>query len=1190
MAISKNIPGAFKNPGAKELKEAQNEIKIEEAQTQDTLAPIPTTRRRGLLAGLEEGSNAGSPTGYIPQDLEAENRIQPAGQDIANTVDNEMLLNQVEEDGDIGPLVQELTDRELLDDQGLATVTGDPVYAANKLNQELNSQQDRQRKDTASSYEANTGAKFKQTIPNGSGSKTAYDNLLATGALLGQGLTNTINPTLRGESEIAFEVQDFLVKNDIIDPTNGVVKDKVGTALGLSVLEVAETTYQKTDDALEIKSLQQGDSDGFGDPGVIREKITSILFDKLMANPNVSNVDERLRTGFGGAGAQISPRLKSALEPLIYRSLLDSGMFEIIDLNRDDPNTEVKDERMVLTNQGEAYYLANRQILSDVFGDKRINISYTPVLDTAIPGIERELGDKARNISKKGKSSKNTIFESAVKMRLGSMPLRIDKESLTYVKMMVDQTMVAEETPNGTVYRLIDRDPKGDLFSTGVWASTLGLDQAKFIEFYAEALKRYEKLPNKEIKARDQAQKIMRQRMRHVARTVTDAETNDARTFYNKYFHASSVGRYFIRNTVLNSQNEKLVRNMVRNGKRTILNLNKINTPESKRIMKNWRYIIGKNLLDPSGDYNLTNGVRTEDMGVDAILNLSNRIFSDTKPGSVYDAWVKRGEALSKALELRETNPAAASDAFNAATLEGIHSKSFKKKDEWGYKMQSYIDVYRFDQAKKKGDAQLFEPRATTQHDGKQNGIAIQAMQLGDYESLSRTGLIFESEENVIPQGDLRDSFLDAAIDDIKTTFATEQDKAEFWLDFLQSIKDLPVDQRSSIIKDLSKTPMMETSYGMPPAFHMETALAFLKSADGKRLVDASRLTHSEVSKAYGSDEVKITADLNRIIGSGLLSIINIEQQALYKKAGLIWAMTGEDVALQGPLGTDIYMGAREYFETGETISLALPGGEVINVPLTESRYTGSSGKLVRRRVYDPKTNTFIKEERSKYGQLVANQLPVLTVQQIDAAIMANTIMNVNKDPKNPAFLIPVHDAIITDATSVDLYHDEINKQFVKVNNDYSISKAIINGLKKAKNTLKGRADKYPNEVADVSYNSKYRAVHDYLMTIHQEVENPRKVQLPEMELYVDPKTGKPSKMETTEGVTTKRALILADAIEAGWSPEGSDMKLLAIWNVINTYERDNLVLAKLEMNHKANEANKARIMKAIKPKPYPYN
>lgn len=1189
MAISKNIPGSFETPDAKELRDAQNEIKIEEAQTQDTLAPIPTTRRRGLLAGLEEGANAGSPTGYIPQDLEAENIIQPAGQDIANTVDNEMLLNQVEEEGDISPLIQELTNRELLDDQGLGVVSGDPVYAANKLNQELNSQLDRGQKAPTSVFDSKTGSEFKKQIPNASGSKTSYDSLVANGVLLGQGLTNTINPTLRGESEIDFELQDFFVDNNIIDPTNGVVKDRVGTALELSLLEVSESIYQKTDDSLDIAGLRDGESDGVGDPGIIREKITSILFDKLITNPNISQVDERLRTGFGGAGAQINPRLKSALEPLIYRSLLDSGMFQVIDLNRDDPNTELKDERIILTDRGEANYLANRQILADIFGDKRINVSYTPVLDTAIPGIERELGDKARNISKKGKSSKNTIFESAVKMRLGSMPLRIDKESLNYVKMMVDQTMVAEETPEGIVYRLIERDPKGDLFSTGAWASTLGLDKAKFTEFYAEALKRYEKFPNKEIKARDQAQKIMRQRIRHVARTVTDAETNDARTFYNKYFHASSVGRYFIRNTVLNSQNEKLVRNMVRNGKRTILDLKNINTPESKRIMKNWRYIIGKNLLDPSGDYDLTNGVRTEDMGADAILNLSNKVFQDPKFKTIYDSWVARGKQLSEALELRETNPSAAAVAFNAATLQGIHSKSFKKKDEWGYKMQSYIDMYRYDQAKKKGDTQLFEPRATTQHDGKQNGIAIQAMQLGDYESLSRTGLIFESEDNVIPQGDLRDSFLDSTITDITTTFATNQDKAEFWLDFLQSIKDLPVDQRSSVIKDLSKTPMMETSYGMPLKYHMETALTFLSSIDGKRLIDASRLTHSEVSKIY-EDEIQLAADLNTVIGSGLKAIINVEQQALYKKAGMIWAMTGEDVSLQGPLGTDIYMGAREYFETGETISLALPGGEVINVPLTESRYTGSSGKKVRRRIYDPKTNTYQMEERSKYGQLVANQLPVLTVQQIDAAIMARTIMNVNKDPNKPAFLIPVHDAIITDATSVDLYHDEINKQFVEINKEYSISKAIINGLKKAKNTLKGRADKYPDEVAEVSYNSKYRAVHDYLMTIYQEVENPRKIQLPPMELYKDKETGKPSKMETTEGVTTKRALILADAIKAGWSPEGSDMRLRPIWDVLNAYERDNRVLAQLEMNHVANEANKARVMKAIKPKPYPYN
>jgi hypothetical protein len=56
---------------------------------------------------------------------------------------------------------------------------------------------------------------------------------------------------------------------------------------------------------------------------------------------------------------------------------------------------------------------------------------------------------------------------------------------------------------------------------------------------------------------------------------------------------------------------------------------------------------------------------------------------------------------------------------------------------------------------------------------------------------------------------------------------------------------------------------------------------------------------------------------------------------------------------------------------------------------------------------------------RSRFGQLVANQLPVLTVQQIDAAIMARTIDAVNKNFYNkrkfePAkFVIPVHVAIL---------------------------------------------------------------------------------------------------------------------------------------------------------------------------------
>ena len=74
---------------------------------------------------------------------------------------------------------------------------------------------------------------------------------------------------------------------------------------------------------------------------------------------------------------------------------------------------------------------------------------------------------------------------------------------------------------------------------------------------------------------------------------------------------------------------------------------------------------------------------------------------------------------------------------------------------EWGYPLQSYLDMYEFEKARKLGTS--FKPKAQAQHDGKQNGIAIQAMQYGRENILQRTGVLYANEDNVIPFGDSND-------------------------------------------------------------------------------------------------------------------------------------------------------------------------------------------------------------------------------------------------------------------------------------------------------------------------------------------------------------------------------------------------------------------------------------------------
>jgi len=1162
MAINK--PGSQSYEGSGYLDEEAKRVQREQAV--DTAIE---NRRMPLIKDKDARAKLELP--YEPIGIDEPDRIKEADETVKVNSMQDALVES-EKEGDLSPLRKALGRVGVLNPQ-TNQITTDEGFIDEKLNLEVGTQDERKAQATPATYQAMTGSQMKKTLPHAAADKDVYDNVVAFGANQTDLLSRQLRPVLSSTEETSLDIGDFLANNNLFDMEKEQVTPNVGNAIAISFLETAEDIYNKTDDAIETDVFRDSPGDGIFDPALMRERVVGKVVDKLVENPNISTVDPRLRTGYGGASKTMKPTVRSALEGIVYESLYSAGLFDVIDLNKFE-NTDLKDERLILSEEGEAFFLANRDILSDIQEDKRVNVGYLPTLVQGIPGAERELGDKAKAISKRSKSSKNTIFEDAVKMRLGSMPLKIDKESARYAQLMVDQEITLDERG---VTQLLNPSTTGELYSTGNWAATLGLDKAKYIEFYSNALKRYQNSPVKEFKAREQADRIMRMRMRHIYRTMNDVAKNSDKIFYNKWFHASSVGRYFIRNTVLNSQNEKLVRNMVRSGKRTRVNLK--GNPD-KRTLDNWTYIIGRNLLDPDTDYNVTNGVKPEDMGWQSIINTTKKIINDPQYRKIYDAWYRKGIQLRTALN--DSNPQTAMETFNAATLTGIHSKAFKKKDDWGYKMQSYIDFANYVDAKKPESNGEFEMRAMVQHDGKQNGIAIQAMQLGDIDTLELVGMVYADENNIIAQGDIRDKFLTESMFNLGTTFASNQPKEKFWRDFLQYIDEQPVETRSTLIKDLSKVPLMETSYGMPAEFHIETALAFLESDKGQEALINAKTLNSDLKDM---DDIEMSADLNRIIGSGLNAVLKLKQQELYKKAGMLYAMMGGDVVLKGPLGTDIYMGANEHVKTGQTITVEnLSEAGFRQIELTESRYSGSAPKKIRRRIYNKETGKYEREPRSLFGKLASNQLPVLTVQQIDAAVMANTIMKVNEERMkqrvpDPLFMIPIHDAIITDATSVDLYHREINNQFREINMKYSISKSIINGLENAKNALKERASRSPGKLFKVDYDSEFRALHDYLFMLNQKSEG-----------YTDFPTATGEIIQIKEQLSSFQASLLSVARNSGWNPEGGDVPISVIYELIDRIMKKQRVLADLRQNHINNEANKKRIWSLISRRPYQYN
>jgi hypothetical protein len=194
---------------------------------------------------------------------------------------------------------------------------------------------------------------------------------------------------------------------------------------------------------------------------------------------------------------------------------------------------------------------------------------------------------------------------------------------------------------------------------------------------------------------------------------------------------------------------------------------------------------------------------------------------------------------------------------------------------------------------------------------------------------------------------------------------------------------------------------------------------------------------------------------------------------------------------------------------------------------------------------------------------------------------MANTIKEVNKDRydvgKPPKFVIPVHDAIITDATSVRDYHSTINRQFRKTNNEYSVTKAIYEGLTKAKSKAITELGRNPEKEEPLNYDSQFRAIHDALIRLVEKEKN----------------KGKPTKETDEEKIGGIRKQVnlsqknpsnlLRVARAHGWKEDGSGfVKHKHITALINEFFLGNNILAKLREENKMAQADRGKLYNRI--------
>ena len=159
--------------------------------------------------------------------------------------------------------------------------------------------------------------------------------------------------------------------------------------------------------------------------------------------------------------------------------------------------------------------------------------------------------------------------------------------------------------------------------------------------------------------------------------------------------------------------------------------------------------------------------------------------------------------------------------------------------------------------------------------------------------------------------------------------------------------------------------------------------------------------------------------------------------------------------------------------------------------------------------------------------------------------------------------------------------HPYNKDQFKKVNMDYSINTSIYQGLSNPFVKMRLRATTNPNKMINVSYDSRYRALHDQLVLIDDEV-NKKKGIYKEL-------TGINPENDAVD-VSRKDKDLLNKANKAGWSRDGADLKLSTVFELIQDFEKNNAIFSQLKVAGKLSESRKARIFSQLDARGYQYN
>ena len=567
------------------------------------------------------------------------------------------------------------------------------------------------------------------------------------------------------------------------------------------------------------------------------------------------------------------------------------------------------------------------------------------------------------------------------------------------------------------------------------------------------------------------AQKSFNRLKQKIANEVQSIATERKGANYLTYYVQNFNGRIAPQQTAFDPTTSKAVRFVTRNAVPSKANGN--------RIEKNLRQMYAMMLIPAS--------LTGKDNKADTALPAEREVLLERHAGTL-ERW---GDMLSAALDQAMT--ATQAEAVAQAIQDGIPANdpnfpqvtplnitdeslvaAIAAKGEDGPAfIDGLIDFSKYAKARRKDKPYYSYFNAYI--DGKTNGIASNGMQMGHMPTALATGVARRKQATqLLDEGDIRDQLADILTESLDNNGLT----GHYDSNLAPLVKEVARDLFN--FRDLNKATTMTFGYGKEISSFKKDLEEHIRllAADTEGYPNFG--TNIAAINEAGINMEELVENLISSYEAGMRQVMSPEAVAsreIMKSAATLVGVLDQLFALQGPtgfmlnLGADVERGTFKEDETGakvEPTRYSLYEGDTRTrpaVPHYASEPTSSAARL--------RDGRWVPGNRAYGGSVPA------PVQALDAATVAKTASGKSWDKLKARsaghpYLHTIYDAFKMDAMGYDTVLEEVNKNWVDLNMQWSYLEETKKALERSIPAGLKKLDELGNEVVDTSTHGPY--------------------------------------------------------------------------------------------------------------------